>query len=136
MRKKFLALLLALLPAAMFAQDLIVLKSGNIIEVKVMEISPTEIRYKRFDHLDGPVIVIPVVDVLSIRYENGRVDIISQVTTDRQGSVQPGGGDSPGKYQPGPVSPLQSILNLMPAVRVAGNNLKLPILVNSAQWFL
>jgi len=62
------------------AQDLIILKDGNTIEAKVIEISPTEIRYKRFDHLDGPTIVIMAVDVLSIRYENGRTEIINTVT--------------------------------------------------------
>ena len=56
------------------AQDLIVLRDGTIIEAKVVEISPTEIRYKRFDHLDGPTIVIPASEVLSIRYENGSVE--------------------------------------------------------------
>jgi hypothetical protein len=59
---------------------LIILKDGNTIEVKVIEISPTEIRYKRFDHLDGPTIVIMAVNVLSIRYENGRTEIINTIT--------------------------------------------------------
>ena len=61
------------------AQDLIILKDGNTIEAQVIEISPTEIRYKRSDHLDGPTIVIMAVDVLSIRYENGRTEIINAV---------------------------------------------------------
>jgi len=62
------------------AQDLIILKNGNVIEAKVLEISPTEIRYKRFDHLEGPTIVIMAIDVLSIRYENGRTEIINSVS--------------------------------------------------------
>jgi len=61
------------------AQDLIVLRSGNIIEAKVMEISPSEIRYKRIDHLEGPTIVIMATYVLSIRYENGRTEIINTI---------------------------------------------------------
>ena len=56
------------------AMDLIILRDGTVIEAQVIEISPTEIRYRRFDHLDGPVIVIPVANVLSIRYASGRVD--------------------------------------------------------------
>ena len=36
------------------AQDLIIMKNGNILETKVMEISQTEIKYKRFDLLEGP----------------------------------------------------------------------------------
>ena len=63
------------------AQDLIVLRDGNIIEVRVVEISQTEIRYRRFDHLDGPIIVIPTINVLSIRYENGRVEILNSALT-------------------------------------------------------
>jgi hypothetical protein len=59
------------------AQDMIILKDGNVIEAKVTEISPTEIRYKRFDRLDGPTIVIPAADVLSIRYEDGMVEVIN-----------------------------------------------------------
>jgi len=62
------------------AQDLIILRDGNIIEARVLEISPTEIRYRRFDHLDGPIIVIMAANVLSIRYENGRTEIINSVT--------------------------------------------------------
>ena len=62
------------------AQDLIILKNGNIIEAKVTEISPSEIRYQRYDHLDGPVIVIFKPDVLSIRYENGRVEVINEAS--------------------------------------------------------
>jgi len=59
------------------AQDLIILKDGNTIAAKVSEISPTEIRYKRFDNLDGPTIVIPADRVLSIRYQNGTQEIIN-----------------------------------------------------------
>jgi len=62
------------------AHDLIVLRDGNIIEARVLEVSPTEIRYKRFDHLDGPTYVVLAINVLSIRYENGRTEIIRAVT--------------------------------------------------------
>jgi len=59
------------------AQDIIILKDGNTIAAKVSEISTTEIRYKRFDNLDGPTIVIPADRVLSIRYQNGTQEIIN-----------------------------------------------------------
>ena len=66
------------------AQDLIILRDGNIIEARITEISQTEIRYKRFDHLDGPTVVIPAAQVLSIRYENGRSEIITAVSVVRE----------------------------------------------------
>jgi len=59
------------------AQDLVILREGSVIEAKVMEISPTEIRYKRFDYLDGPTVIVPTSNVLSIRYENGKVESIN-----------------------------------------------------------
>jgi hypothetical protein len=71
----FIFLLVGICAAA--AQDLIVLKDGNMIEAKVIEISPTEIRYKRSDNLDGPTIVIPADRVLSIKYKNGTQEIIN-----------------------------------------------------------
>jgi len=59
---------------SVYASDLIILRDGNVIEGKVTEISSSEIRYKRYDNLDGPTIIIPTTSVLSIRYENGNVE--------------------------------------------------------------
>ena len=86
-----LAFLFLIMGGAFFvnAQDLIILKDGSTIEAKVLEISPTEIRYKRFDHLDGPTIVIMAIDVLSIRYENGRTEIINNNTQSVITNTQP-----------------------------------------------
>jgi hypothetical protein len=79
--KKIAALLLFMLAGLSLAsaQDLIALHDGNVIRAQVTEISPTEIRYRRFDHLDGPVLVIPAANVLSIRFETGRVEIITPI---------------------------------------------------------
>lgn len=63
------------------AQDQIIFRNGNIIDARVLEISPTEIKYRRIDNLDGPVIVISVSDVLTIRYENGTTHIFSDSQT-------------------------------------------------------
>jgi len=58
------------------AQDLIVLKDGTIIEAKVLEITPAIINYKDIDNLEGPAVVISSKDVLSVRYENGKTEVI------------------------------------------------------------
>ena len=84
----FIVVFLVLGICSVTAQDLIILKDGSIIEAKVTELSPTEIRYKRFDHLDGPNIVIPKSNVLSIRYENGRVENINAAPTAVQKNTQ------------------------------------------------
>lgn len=60
----------------LFAQDTIVKKDGKIIVSKVIEISPTEIKYKKWDNLDGPTYVIYREDVRKIKYANGTEEII------------------------------------------------------------
>ena len=45
-----------------------------------MEISPSEIRYKRFDNLEGPTRVILRADVFAINYENGTRDVFNPLT--------------------------------------------------------
>jgi hypothetical protein len=61
------------------AEDRIIMKNGSTFGAKVVEVSPTEIKYKRVDHLDGPTYSVPTADVHSIRYENGREEVISYV---------------------------------------------------------
>ena len=39
---------------SILAQDMIKLKSGEDLQTKVIEIGTTEIKYKKFDNLDGP----------------------------------------------------------------------------------
>jgi hypothetical protein len=53
------------------AQDTLVKRSGEEIAVKVLKITPTEVEYKRFDNLDGPLIVTLKSQVALIRYANG-----------------------------------------------------------------
>jgi len=62
------------------AQDFIFLRNGEMLEGKVAEVSSTEIRYHRQENLQGPMIVIPTANVLSIRYENGNYEVINAGT--------------------------------------------------------
>ena len=66
---------------SLFAQDVITLLNGDEIYAKVIEISSTEIRYKRFDNLDGPTIVIQKSEVFAINYENGTRDVINTISS-------------------------------------------------------
>jgi hypothetical protein len=70
------------------AQDLIIMRDGNVIEAKVTEISPALISYKSFNNLDGPIIIVSKVNVLSIRYENGVLEIINDTPVTLQKNVQ------------------------------------------------
>ena len=61
------------------AQDLIVKRDASQVEARVLEISPEQIRYKRFSNPDGPTYVLPVGDVAYIRYTNGETDTFGPV---------------------------------------------------------
>jgi hypothetical protein len=128
----FLVIFLAFSVFSANAADIIVLKDGSMIEAKVMEIHPTEIRYKRADNLNGPTMFLPADRVLSIRYENGVVEVINASPVTGQGSGQTAGAGSSGGQQPGAQTLLQTtlqtsllnVLNTLPEIRIAGNNLK------------
>jgi hypothetical protein len=71
--KKIYAIVVAF-PSLVFSQDLIKKVDGNIIETKIIEISNSEVKYKKFNNLSGPLFVIEKKDVSEIKYENGEVD--------------------------------------------------------------
>jgi hypothetical protein len=54
-----------------YGQDVLIKRTGDEVQTKVLEITPTEIKYKRFDNLEGPTISILKADVFMIKYENG-----------------------------------------------------------------
>src|SRR5579872_3878246 len=53
------------------AQDIITLTDGSQIQAKVLEINPSDIKYKDFNNPDGPVITIRKDGVSMIQYANG-----------------------------------------------------------------
>jgi hypothetical protein len=67
-----------------YSQDIISLRTGGQIRSKILEITPSDIRYKNFDNQAGPVYVVNKSDVLNILYENGTKDVfnIDQSKTD------------------------------------------------------
>jgi hypothetical protein len=78
---KFLKFLFAicLLCTSVSAQDIITTRSGDDIKAKVAEIGLNDIKYKRWESLDGPIVVIAKEKVLLIRYEDGTKEIFEQV---------------------------------------------------------
>lgn len=61
------------------AQDLIVLKNGDIIHSKVQEIGLDQIKYKKWSNQEGPDYVIAKSEVLSINYQNGEKDTFNSI---------------------------------------------------------
>ncbi|GGF00380.1 hypothetical protein [Hymenobacter cavernae] len=75
LRLFFTLLTLSLLSLSARAQDVLTKVSGEELAVKVLEIRPTEITYKRTDNPDGPLITIRRSEVFMIRYANGTKDV-------------------------------------------------------------
>lgn len=53
-------------------------RNGDIIEVKVIEVGVSEIKYKKCEHLDGPIYSILKSDVFMIKYSNGEKDVFKE----------------------------------------------------------
>lgn len=64
--------------ATLFAQDIIVTKDAKKIDAKILEVSKTEIKYKESDNLEGPLFILPVEDIVTIIYANGKVVLYNQ----------------------------------------------------------
>ena len=76
-----LTLLLTVCAFSAKAQDVIMLKNGQEIKAKVHEITQLEIKYKLFEHLDGPLRTVIKSDVFVVIYENGTREVFSAITT-------------------------------------------------------
>lgn len=57
-----------------FCQDIILTNSGKEISSKIIEINLLEVKYKKFEYLDGPIITILKKDILKINYQNGTTE--------------------------------------------------------------
>ncbi len=78
--KRVLFLLVFLLGVlSLRAQDRIVRTNDQSIEVRVLEITPDEVRYKRFSNPDGPTYILPVKDIRYIIYQNGEREEFSDL---------------------------------------------------------
>ena len=58
------------------AQDTLYLKNGAKIGSKILEITPTEIKYKKFDNIEGPTYTTHGSDISLVKYKNGAIDTI------------------------------------------------------------
>ena len=66
-----------------WAQDVIVKKDGSTIVCRVVEVSQTEVVYKRWTNLEGPNYVMNLADISAINFENGeKVRPDAQTTTE------------------------------------------------------
>lgn len=88
MKHLFTIVLLLWFSVSAFAQDYIFFRNGDELRVKVQEISPTEIKYKKYSNQQGPTYSVPKKDVEAIQYENGDKETFNSTPATRQGTTQ------------------------------------------------
>ena len=75
----FMKVLSGLLMMAFFgtlhAQDIIITKDAQKIDAKILEVSGSEIKYKKQSNLEGPTFILGVEELNSIIYANGEVQV-------------------------------------------------------------
>lgn len=71
MKKVLLLMVLLASFLSASAQDVIVKKDGSTILSKVIEIGTTEVKYKKWNNLNGPNYTISKSDLQAINFENG-----------------------------------------------------------------
>ena len=76
--KRILVFVFIVMVNSGFCQDIIIFRSGDEVNGKVLEVTGTVIKIKTADNPDGPVYVYKVSELLMIRYANGQNDIFAQ----------------------------------------------------------
>ncbi len=59
-----------------YGQDLILTKTSDIIQAKILEVTSNEIKYKKHNNPNGPIFSLEKSKVVSITYENGEKELI------------------------------------------------------------
>lgn len=77
MKHWLLFLLASLSGLAAHAQDTLTKTNGDEVQAKILEVTPLEIKYKRTDNPDGPLIVVRRADVFMVRYANGTKELLN-----------------------------------------------------------
>lgn len=76
MKKLLLTLLLSIgFYLHPFCQDILVLKNGDEIKVKISEVLPDIVKYKKWDNQNGPMYSESKGNIFMIKYQNGSKDV-------------------------------------------------------------
>lgn len=60
-----------------FSQDIIIRKNGDELQVKVLEITNSEVSFKKISNIEGPNYTLSKDEIFMIKYENGDKDVFS-----------------------------------------------------------
>ncbi|MBP7809169.1 MAG: hypothetical protein KA163_07750 [Bacteroidia bacterium] len=104
-----------------FAQDIIMKHDGDEIKSKIVEINESQIKYKRFDYLEGPTIVVSKASVFYIKYENGKKEVFEKANEKKS---EPVVSQVKEINQPGIIMKRDGEEISAKIIEVSGNNIK------------
>lgn len=68
---------------SLMAQDIIVKKDGEEISAKILEIGLDNVKFKKYNNLEGPDYILPKYDIVFVKFENGTKEIFNQEKTSK-----------------------------------------------------
>ncbi|MDR0831223.1 MAG: hypothetical protein LBN95_14110 [Prevotellaceae bacterium] len=88
--KKILLFITILLSFVNFtnAQDIILTKNSDVISAKILEITSTEVKYKKFSNQDGPTFTLLKSEVSSVTYQNGEKEVFDVKPANKSANVR------------------------------------------------
>ncbi|MDR1975251.1 MAG: hypothetical protein LBQ31_11375 [Bacteroidales bacterium] len=81
--KHIIFIVFSLSSFGIFAQDIMITTASQKINAEIIEVGPNEIRYKRFDNLEGPTYVILKSDIVDIIYKDGTVEALQNSVAEK-----------------------------------------------------
>lgn len=75
-----LTFLVCCLASIAYCQDVLTKTDGSTLNIKIVEVGETSIKYKKSDNPDGPAYTIAIKDVAKVKYKNGSEDVFSAKT--------------------------------------------------------
>lgn len=86
--KKILLISFLFMSLNLFSQDVIVKRDGSTIISKVLEVTQTEVKYKKLSNLEGPLYTIDKANIMAINYENGEKDVFDIIEAQKSDKPQ------------------------------------------------
>lgn len=120
---KNLALVFAVILASIshsFAQDKLLFLDGKEQEVKITEVSSSEVKYKRLDNLEGPMFSVLKSELFMIKYANGSKEVIEHTAAAPEPVQAPPQAQQPVQNQP--VQSQPALSQPTPAQTPSGNS--------------
>lgn len=80
LKKLIVGILVFVISHNLYAQDIIIKKDGAKIETKVIEVGVSDLKYKNFTNMNGPLYTLLKSDIKEVKYENGEIETYNTIT--------------------------------------------------------